>query len=363
MKNLINRMANNPVAANILLMFIILGGIYSGINIPQEVFPEIEQNRITISASYPGAGPSEVIEAICKPVELAISEINGIEEVVSLAKEENASLNIELKKGSDIQEVLQDIKNSVDSINNFPSDVSEVLVSRVIRRRELMNLVLYGKIPSPILFDFANQIKEELLTIEGVSYIEISGDLPRELLIEVTPESLNQYNLTLGNLAALVKKVSFDIPAGSVKVGASHILLTTSSKKSTPHELGKIVIDHNEDGTVLTLAEIATIRETLQESDTMAVFDGESAVIFDIYQEKDSTPSTLSKSEHFGRICQLSGEVSARCSCCTVTHRPAATNTVAAETRRMYSVLYLMYLYNVNNHGTISRKKFLFGRG
>ncbi|MBF0277065.1 MAG: efflux RND transporter permease subunit [SAR324 cluster bacterium] len=295
MTGFIKYMVHNHVAANILLLFIIMGGIYTGYNIPQEVFPDVEYNRINISVSYPGAGPSEVSTALCQPIEQAITEIDGLEEILCTANEERASLRADLKKGVDQQAVLQEIRNAVDSIKSFPDEVSDPQVSKQVRRVNLMDLVLYGEIPRTILFDYAYQIKDELLSIEGISYISISGDIPREILIEVNPDHLNQYNQTLNALAVRVKKASSDIPAGSVKVGASQILLRTNSKKASAQEIGEIVVDTLADGSVLTLNEIATIRESLQETDSMALFDGQPAVIFSIYQDKDSTPGQLSK--------------------------------------------------------------------
>ena len=295
MSGMIRYMVNNPVAANILLLFIIMGGLYTGFNIPQEVFPDIEYNRIQISASYPGAGPSEVASSICRPIEVAINAIEGIEEIVCTAKEEKASFNVELEKNADLQELLLEIKNAIDTINDFPSEVSDVAVFKVTRRRELMELVLYGDIPREILFEYASQIKDDLLKIEGVNYVSVVGDLPREILVEINPVSLNRYNFTLKNLAAMVQKSSADIPAGSVKLGTRQILLRTHSKKNNAQELGNLVIGTMEDGTILRLKEIANIRETLQESDSMAIFNGKSAVIFEIYQNKETTPGELSQ--------------------------------------------------------------------
>ena len=81
-------MARNPVAANILLILIIAAGIYSAFEITQEVFPDFELNRIRISASYPGAGPTEVSTSVCRPIEEAVAEVAGLDSVICSAQED-----------------------------------------------------------------------------------------------------------------------------------------------------------------------------------------------------------------------------------------------------------------------------------
>lgn len=294
MKSAIEWMARNAVAANILLMFIIAGGIYSAMNITQEVFPDIESNRINISGSYAGAGPTEIENSLCKPIESAIVEIQGIEQSVCTAREERVSMSIELEKGVDLQTTLQDIKNAVDSISNFPDDIDRPTVSKQIRRRGLIDLILYGDVPEEALFEYAYLIESDLLKIEGITFAEISGARPKEILVEVTPENLVHYGLSLESLATIMKNSSLDIPGGSVKVGSGSILLRTTSKRDTVEQFAEIPIYNNQKGTVLKLGDIATIKEQLTEASSFAMLDGKHAAIISVYQDKAYTPQELS---------------------------------------------------------------------
>jgi multidrug efflux pump subunit AcrB len=298
MKAAIEWMARNAVAANILLIFIFAGGVYSALNITQEVFPDIETNRINISGSYPGAGPSEVENSLCKPIESAIVEIQGIEQSVCTAREEKASISIELEKGVDLQTTLQDIKNAVDSINNFPDDIDRPTVSKQIRRRGLIDLILYGDVPEEALFEYAYLLQSDLLKIDGITYAEISGTRPKEILVEITPENLTHYDLSLDSLAAIMKNTSLDIPGGSVKVGSGSILLRTTAKRDTVEQFSEIPIYNNQAGTVLKLGDIATIKEQLTEASSFAMLNGKHAAIISIYQDKNFTPQELSIKVH-----------------------------------------------------------------
>jgi len=294
MKAAIEWMARNAVAANVLLIFVVAGGIYAAMTITQEVFPDMETNRIIISGSYPGAGPTEVENSLCKPIESAIAEIQGIDQLVCSAQEEKVSVTIELQEDIDLQTSLQDIKNAVDSINDFPDDVDTPTVSRQIRRRGLIDLILYGDVPEDALFEYAYLIKSELLKIEGITYVELSGTRPKEILVEVTPENLRHYGLSLESLASTIKSTSLDIPGGSVKVGSGQILLRTTAKRDTVEQFSEIPIYNNQKGTVLKLSDIATVKEQLQEASRFAMMDGKHAAIISVYQDKSFTPQELS---------------------------------------------------------------------
>ena len=113
-------MAGHPVAANLLMLALLIGGFVSAMRVKQEVFPEFTLDVIGISIPYPGAGPEEVETGIILSVEDAVRGIEGVKRVTSTASEARASISIELLTSADIDRALQDVKNAVDRIRTFP---------------------------------------------------------------------------------------------------------------------------------------------------------------------------------------------------------------------------------------------------
>ncbi|MDH5561148.1 MAG: efflux RND transporter permease subunit [Deltaproteobacteria bacterium] len=295
MNRAIEWMARNPVASNILLIFILVGGALIAPTLKQEIFPDIEFDRVIISIGYPGAGPSEIESSLCLPLEEAVSEIEGIGQIICNARENNAAVNIDIKEGFELQSKVQDIKTAVERLDNLPEDITRPIVSTYLRRRQVVELVFYGSASEMTIFDEAEKIKDELGRIEGVSFVALSGNRSKEILIEITPENLGFYGLSLERLARIISDYSLDLPAGSIQTDSRQILLRTKSEKSFDREFERIPVITRPNGTVIYLKDIAKIKEGLVEASQFALFDGHPTVKIKVYQDDDVTPGEVSK--------------------------------------------------------------------
>jgi multidrug efflux pump subunit AcrB len=146
LKDYIKWMAHNHVAANLLMMVFIIGGLAMGFSVKQEVFPEINLDRIQVSVAYPGAGPDEVEEGIILQVEENISGIDGIKEVTSVAAEGYGVVIALIRDGEDTDLILQDVKSAVDRIITFPEDAEKPVINKMLNRREVASLAIYGNV-------------------------------------------------------------------------------------------------------------------------------------------------------------------------------------------------------------------------
>ncbi len=289
-------MAENHVAANILMLLILMLGFMQGRSIKTEAFPDIEVDEIQVSVSWDGAGPSEVSSQLCLPVENAVMEVEGIEEITCNANDGNATIRLELESDVDQQEILDDVRNAVDGIDpsDFPDEADSPKVSKVIRRMELMRILMYGDVPEHALFDYAYRVKDDLLGVNGVNYVSLSGTRTPEILIEISPENLNRYDLNLSDIASLVESQSDNYPSGSISRGNSQILLQTSSTKTDARDFENISIKQFDDGTTLYLKDIATIRQALEDSDNYTRLNGLPSVSFLLYQQDTFSPGEMS---------------------------------------------------------------------
>ncbi len=178
MNNAIKWMAGNHVAANLLMLLFIVGGLVMGFSVKQEVFPEVDLEKVQISVAYPGAGPDEVEEGIILPLEEAISGIDNLTELNARASEGVGSVTAVMQTGADDDQFLQDIKSEVDRITTFPLEAEEPIINKMIRRREVTSLVVYGDVPERALYEQAEDLRDELLDKKEITQAELSGSGP-----------------------------------------------------------------------------------------------------------------------------------------------------------------------------------------
>ncbi len=295
MKAAIRWMTSNHVAANLLMLVLILGGIIKAPEIKQEVFPEVSLDRISVSVAYPGAGPEEVEEGILLKVEEALTGVDGIKQLKSIAGEGSGSVIAEVYSDQDPDQVLQDIKSEVDRITTFPTDAEKPVVSQLLNRREVISLVVYGEVGERSLRQQAETIRNELLELPGITQVELGGVRPFEISVEITEDRLRQYHLTLEQVAARIRSASLDLPGGSIKTAGGEILLRTKERRYFGPEYADIIILSNPDGTQVKLSQIARVVDGFADTDEFARFDGQPAAMVNIFRIGDQKPTEISK--------------------------------------------------------------------
>ena len=314
MKGAIRWMANNHVAANLLMLFFLAGGIVVSMQIKQEVFPDIALDYINIQVAYPGAGPEEVEEGIILKIEENLTGIEGIKELRSTASEGFASVMAELYPNEDQDVILQEIKSEIDRIVTFPGEAEKPVVTKIMRKKEVLSLAVYGDVPERSLREIGDDVRDELLTLPSITQAEIAGIRPYEISIEISEENLQRYNLTLAQVARRIHGASLDLPGGTIKTNSGEILVRTKERKYTGAEYGEITILTEASGREVTLSDIATVRDSFEETNETSYFDGKPAVMIEIYRIGSQTPTEISdvvyqyvkeKSENLPRTVQL----------------------------------------------------------
>src|SRR5210317_453779 len=248
-------MAQNSIAANLLMILLIGCGIWTAFNIQKEVYPQFDLDIVNVSVSYPGAAPSEVEQGILRPVESAIRGIEGVKLISSTAREGSGSTRIELVTGTDRMKAFQDIDQAVNRIRTFPDDTEEPDVSLVSPRREVMNIVLYGPVDIWTLRKLAEQLSDRLLADPVITQVELGNAPDYVTHVEIPQHRLREYGLTLGEVAAVIRRSSEDVPAGTVETNAGEVLLRLKERRQRAEEFGKIEIVSTNGGAAVTLGE------------------------------------------------------------------------------------------------------------
>jgi multidrug efflux pump subunit AcrB len=283
-------MAGHSVAANLLMLVLLVGGIIWAFQIKKEYFPDFELDRVVVSVSYPGASPEEVEQGIILAVEESVQGLEGVKEVTSTSHEGGGSVVIEILSGTDLQRLAQDVQSEVDRITSFPEEAEEPQVSVAMRRRQVVTLMLYGDQEEGVLREKAEEVRDRLLQDPGITQLELSGIRNYEISIEVPQKSLRAYNLTLSEVADRVRKAAIELPGGGIKTAGGEILVRMKERRDYGREFARIPIITSRDGTELYLGDIAVIRDGFEDTDSFATYNGKRAVMIDVYRVGDQTP-------------------------------------------------------------------------
>ncbi|MCF8303225.1 MAG: efflux RND transporter permease subunit [Bacteroidales bacterium] len=292
-------MAQNPIAANLLMLILIGGGIWTMYNIQKEVFPQFQLDIVEVSVVYPGAAPAEVEKGILLPVEEAIRGVQGIKEVSSTAYEGMGQISIELVAGTNRMKSFQDIDQAVNRIRTFPDDIEEPEVRLQSRQRDVMDIGLYGNVDIWTLRKLAERLRDRLLSSEEITQVEI-GNVPEYVThIEIPRHKLREYGLTLGEVSAIIARSSEDIPAGSVETASGEILLRMKERKQWAEEFGNIDIISSTSGSTVTLTDLAEITDGFEETGFHGQFNEQPSVSLQIYRIGEQSPLEIAEAVQY----------------------------------------------------------------
>jgi multidrug efflux pump subunit AcrB len=197
--------ARNAVAANLLMAILLAGGLYSVLTIKKESLPPIDTNFVTVSMPFLGASPEDVEEGILIKIEEAVQDIEGVQEIISTGRRGSGTVQIEVSSGYDVPEVMTEIKSRVDAISTFPDNTENPIVSRTRAQEQVLMVSVYGDVDERTLKEYAKQVRNEVVTLPGITRAEILGSRPYEISIEVSEFTLEQYAMTLNEVALAIR--------------------------------------------------------------------------------------------------------------------------------------------------------------
>jgi multidrug efflux pump subunit AcrB len=287
-------MAKNPVAANVLMLILIVGGLVTLMaGIKQEVFPEVDLDVVLVEVVYPGASPAEVEQAVVLAIEEGIRGVDGIKEVRSTAREGSATVTAELLLGTKQDRALNDVQSAVDRITSFPADVERPTISILAPRQQAISVVLYGDVDEATLRAVAEDSRRQLLRDDRITYVELTGIRPLEISIEVPQAELRKHHLTLDEVAARIRAASVELPGGAVKTASGEVLLRTTERRDRGNEFEDVVLLSPADGSQVRVRDIAIVNDGFQQNDRRVTFNGKRAAMINVFRVGDETPLTV----------------------------------------------------------------------
>ena len=276
--------ANNDIAANFLMVGLLLAGIYTAFTqIPLEVRPARKHTMVYMSMPYRGGTAKDVEKAILIPVEEALEGVNGIEMVHTDGHRGMARIYVQAEDGYDMRVLLEDVQTRVDGITTFPRETEKprIYIPDASQYQEVMTVVVTGRLDAMDLRKVAQRVQEDLLEIDGISITDLIGERNYEIAIEADLTRLQSFNLGFAELANAVRRSSVDLPAGSIQSESGSLVVRTRGQAYNKEQFSKIPI-RAANGAEVLLGEVALIKDGFEEGDRKVEFNGSPALFIDI---------------------------------------------------------------------------------
>ena len=297
MKNIIRWFILNTVAANLLMVFIIIAGIFTLSRLRMEVFPDITIPIINVSVVYPGASPEDIEESICVKVEEQVQGINGLKRITSSSNEGYGSINIEVENGYDIDEVKDEVKAQVDAITSFPDDAEKATIKSFDGQPEVITIAVHGYVDEVSLLNIAEKVRDEVSELPNITQTRL-GKKPREISIEVSEKTLQKYGISFDYIANKIRTSSMDVPGGAIETYDGEILIRSKGQAYTGDEFGIIPVLSLSDGSTVLLRDIAEIDDGFQDVEYDIKFNREPALLIRVYRTGEQNALDIAEEVH-----------------------------------------------------------------
>ncbi len=284
MRGLIEWMARHGVAANLLMAFMVAFGISNALIIPIEVFPELSLDTVNVEVEYLGASPSEIEESILQRIEERVEGIDGLQDITATAIENVGAVSIELALGEDTAQKLDEIKAEIDRITTFPAGAEKPEVREISNRVRVIEIVVLGDVQERTLKEIANKIKDDLTLTDEISLVEVSAARDYEISVEVDNATLRAYNISLPELAGIVRQESLDLPGGEIESLDEDVVLRTLGRNYDSKDFSEIVVFTGRNGAQVKLRDFAKVDDGFRDQDLISLFDGKPAVFVKVFR-------------------------------------------------------------------------------
>lgn len=270
-----------PTIVVVIFSVLAVLGLFSYNSLKYELLPDITPPFVTISVAYPGASPNEVETSVTKPVEEAVSGIDKIEQITSTSYEGVSVVMIEFSRSADIDISLQDVQRRVNQIlQTLPDDAESPVISKfALDEVPILRMGATANMPDTKFYQFLkDQIKTQLSRVPGVGQITLVGGNEREIRVNVDAEKLRAYNLSLVQVADMIKTSNLDFPTGNIDDKDGRFVVRIAGKVRSIEELRNLIISTSKDGSDIKLRDIAEVEDGQKEVTAVSRVDGKSAV-------------------------------------------------------------------------------------
>jgi len=277
-RNALRPFIKYPILGNVIIVALFMFGYVGFSSLNTTFFPPHASRTIMVQSSYPGASPEEIEEGIVTKIEDNLKGVTGIERITSVSRENSCSISIQVLANYDANVILNDVKDGVNQISSFPTGMERITVYRQESRTFAIDFMVSGDIDLKILKWYARQIERDLLAIDGISKVDISGFPDEEIEIAVREQALRAYGLTFTEIVDAVRDANIKSTGGKIKGEEEELLIRADVKGYHADELANHVLRSSPDGAVVRLGDVAVLRDRWAEDPNRIYYNGKRSV-------------------------------------------------------------------------------------
>ncbi len=285
------------ITVMVLAVIIIVFGVYSYRVLPRENEPDITIPYVFVSTSYKGVSPTDIETSITIEIEKKLKGLDGVKKIQSVSSEGLSSINIEFITGTDIDQALQDVKDKVDEAKGeLPADLENDPSVFEVNLSEMPIAVysLSGTCGLPCLKDIAEDLKDDIEAVAGVLEAEVTGGLEREIRVEVIPDKLAFYGMSISSFQEKLYSENQNISGGAIRMGDGRFQLQVPGEFKSPGEIYSLVLGtHN--GQPVYLKDLAVVIDGFKEEASRSRLDGKAAVSIAVKKRSGENIIAISK--------------------------------------------------------------------
>ncbi|MDP8269642.1 MAG: efflux RND transporter permease subunit [Candidatus Tenebribacter davisii] len=284
-----NFSVKNPVLINIVMVIVFVLGAYTIVNIPKEEEPEIDFGMFVISVTYPGVSPSDIETEIIDKIEEELADLDDVESMESSASEGRAIVSIDMDENADLDDTEDVINREMNKITDLPEDASDITVTRINTKEmsSICSIVFSGNYSENGLREIAENLETQILQVENVSSVEISGTREREIVIDADTQKMENYGISFTTMQSTVAGRNSNVPGGSVYYDNEELTLRSMGEYNSVEEIENTVLKVNANGSNILISDVATVKDTLEESETISKLDMNTSVTLTIYKKEE----------------------------------------------------------------------------
>ena len=295
-KGIIPKFIKNPVFGNILMVMFLITGLVGVKMMIRESFPQFDLDFVNITVAYPGADPAEVEESISRPIEDALEGISGVQRVFTVAREGVGIGVVEVNPKANADRVQREVKNKIDTINTFPARSEKPIISGFRFDDPVVNIAVWGDLPERQLKELARELRTDLLTLPGISRVNLTGIRDYQVSIEVSEARLRQYGLSFAEITAAIRRSSDNFPGGTLRTDEEDFTIRVIGRRYFARDFGNIVLRANSDGSQITLGEVAELVDSFDTDSTIhGLFNGHPSVNLAVLKARTEDAITIAE--------------------------------------------------------------------
>jgi multidrug efflux pump subunit AcrB len=296
MNQLISWWARNPVAANLLMIGLFITGILGFMKMEREVIPDIGLGLIEVNVLWPGASPQEVEEQLVVRIEEALKDVDHITQLNSTAREGFGQVLIKAGPSADMGQFINNIKLKIDSISNFPRNIEPPVVSEVFARSELIQVAVHGEVSERNLARIAEELRNEIALLPGVSIVEVAGARREEVSIELSAQAIREYNLSISELSNAIRASSINFSSGRIRTNMGEFQLRGKNFAQNQSDFEDIIVRQGERGGIIRVGDVAKVVDGFEEDQLIGEFNGQKAVLIKVLSSEKTDIVKISQS-------------------------------------------------------------------